>query len=63
MTNRTIQKNSHPFYQDIQQENVRAATSIEYGCVENMIHDSQVVHTKCRERIRTNYTNSIRTIK
>jgi hypothetical protein len=63
MTNSTTPENGRPVSQNIKQEILRAITSIQYGSVEIVIHDGQVVQIECREKIRIHHADSIHKIK
>lgn len=63
MTNSTPAQDSHPVSRDIKQEILRAITSIQYGSVEIVIHDGQVVQIECREKIRIPHADLARKVK
>ena len=42
----------------IAQEILRVVSSIEYGSVEVVVHDSKVVQIECREKIRVNQSGA-----
>ena len=44
--------------QQVQNEILRAITSIQYGSVEIVIHDGKITHIECREKIRIKSNNA-----
>lgn len=63
MTNSTTSQDSHLVSRDIKQEILRAIASIQYGSVEIVIHDGQVVQIECREKIRIHHADLVRKAK
>lgn len=63
MINSTTLQNSQSIPQEIKQEILRAITSIQFGSVEIVIHDGQVMQIECREKIRIHHADPVRKIK
>ena len=63
MTNSTPAQDSHPVSRDIKQEILRAIARIQFGSVEIIIHDGQVMQIECREKIRVRHADAIQKIK
>ncbi|MBX3628731.1 MAG: YezD family protein [Nitrosomonas sp.] len=59
----TTPQDHHPVSRNIDQEVLRAIASIQYGSVEIIIHEGQVVQIECREKIRIHSANNIRRIE
>ncbi|SDW11721.1 MULTISPECIES: YezD family protein [Nitrosomonas] len=49
--------------QDIKQEILRAIARIQFGSVEIIIHDGQVMQIECREKIRVRHADPIQKTK
>ncbi|MEY3121611.1 MAG: hypothetical protein RI993_436 [Pseudomonadota bacterium] len=60
MTHNTTPQDKHPVSRDIGQEVLRAIAGIQFGSVEIIIHEGQVVQIECREKIRIHTANNIR---
>jgi len=60
MTHNTTPQDKHPVSRDISQEVLRAIAGIQFGSVEIIIHEGQVVQIECREKIRIHTANNIR---
>ena len=59
MTHDTTSQDNHPVSR-IGQEVLRAIASIQFGSIEIIIHEGQVVQIVCREKIRIPAANNIR---
>lgn len=60
MTHNTTPQDKHFVSRDIGQEVLRAIVGIQFGSVEIIIHEGQVVQIECREKIRIHTANNIR---
>ncbi|SDY46921.1 YezD family protein [Nitrosomonas sp. Nm33] len=63
MINSTTPQNSQSISQEIKQEILQAIARIQFGSVEIVIHDDQVMQIECREKIRIHHADLIRKIK
>lgn len=59
----TAPQSSQSIPQDIKQEILRAIARIQFGSVEIIIHDGQVMQIECREKIRVRHADPIQKIK
>ncbi len=57
------QSNNRSISQDIKQEILQAITRIQFGSVEIIIHDGQVMQIECREKTRIHHADPIHKIK
>ncbi|WP_430232251.1 YezD family protein [Nitrosomonas communis] len=59
----TAPQSSQLIPQDIKQEILRAIARIQFGSVEIIIHDGQVMQIECREKIRVRHADPIQKTK